>query len=148
LRGRFAPPGDGGAIVVLTDTASPTTLNIHRTKSISSPQFAPVKIVTWCDASLDTCNGLNGLQPVGSERLLAVVTEATNTEHSYGYLAQKGLSQAVETRQTMARPGVPLEELLIEAGLHPLMERGELEHGTATIKVFDWNVVPPAQANR
>ena len=112
-------------------------------------QFAPVEIVTWCDASWDECHGLSGYQPVGTERLLAIITEAVETKHTFSYLAQDRLSQAVARRRTLERAGVPLEELLIDAGLYPGQERSPVDKETpGTIKVFTWDVIPPAEAGR
>jgi hypothetical protein len=112
-------------------------------------QFAPVEVVTWCDASWDECHGLSGYQPVGTERLLAIITEAVGAKHTFSYLAQDRLSQALARRQTLERSGVPLEELLADAGLYPAQPRGEVEKMMlGTIKVFSWNVVPPAEARR
>jgi Caspase domain len=112
-------------------------------------QFAPVEIVTWCDMSWDECHGLSGYQPVGTEQLLAIITEAAGTKHTFSYLAQGRLSQAVAKRRTLERAGVPLEELLIDAGLLPSKERGPVDKETpGTIKIFTWDVIPPAEASR
>ena len=112
-------------------------------------KFQPVRIVTWCDAKLwSVCESFktSGYQPIGTERLIVIITEAGATKHTYYYLAQDRLSKAIERRATGERAGVPLEDLLIDAGLYPRRARGSVDKSTpGTIKLFSWDVVPPAE---
>ena len=113
------------------------------------PQEYQVKIVTWCDAKTwGLCKNFKtaGYQPIGAEGLLVIITEAGATDHTYYYLAQERLAKAVERRGRAERAGVPLEELLIDAGLHPGRARGIVDRAVpGAIKLFSWDVVPPAE---
>jgi hypothetical protein len=115
-------------------------------------KFQPVRIVTWCDAKAwSLCKNVKtaGFQPIGIERLLVIIIEATATKHTYYYLAQDRLSKAVEKRGQAERAGVPLEELLIDAGLYPGQARGIVDkNAPGTIKLFSWDVVPPAELGK
>jgi Caspase domain len=113
------------------------------------PQKYQVKIVTWCNAKIwGLCKDFKttGYQPIGAEGLLVIITEAGATDHTYYYLAQERLAKAVERRGRAERAGVPLEELLIDAGLHPGQARGIVDKAVpGAIKLFSWDVVPPAE---
>jgi len=115
-------------------------------------KFQPVRIVTWCDAKAwSLCKGFKtaGYQPIGTERLMAIITEAGATKHTYYYLAQEHLSKAVERRERAERAGVPLEELLLDAGLYPGQARGTVDkEAPGTIKLFSWDVVPPGELGK
>jgi hypothetical protein len=117
-------------------------------------KFQPVRIVTWCDARVwNLCKNFktDGFQPIGIERLIGIIAEGGTTPHSYYYLAQERLAKAVEERVAVssARAGLPLEDLLVEAGLHPGQARGSVDRAVpGTIKLFSWNVVPPAELQK
>ena len=113
----------------------------------------PVQIVTWCDAKVwGLCKSFKtaGDQPIGAERLLVIIREARATKHTYYYLTQERLSKAVEIRDKVKRAGgVPLEELLMDAGLYPRQARSIVDTAApGTIKLYTWDVVPPAELAR
>ena len=120
---------------------------VNAGKAFFPREFQPVRIVTWCDAKVwSLCKNFktSGFQPIGWERLLVIIEEAGATKHTYYYLAQ-----GREGSPKPERSGAPLEELLIDAGLYPEKGRGVVYKAVpATIKLFSWDVVPPAELRK
>ena len=104
----------------------------------------PVKLVTWLKGE----DGRGHYASVGPESLMIIIAEAGPVRRSYGYLEQESLGDARAEMENKTRGGMsPFDALIREAGLGTGRTRGGgLDAaGDATIKVFRWEVVPPAQ---
>ena len=89
---------------------------------------------------------------VGPESLMVIIAEAGPIRRTYHYLEQQSLGDArVELeRKTRRGRAAPFDALIRAAGLVPGRTRsGNLKAGgDATIRVFRWEVVPPAQLTK
>lgn len=139
------------------------------------PTVFDVKIVTWCPTGKwDVCleakanaekqkgketAGTNHTlyAPIGIERLAVIVAEAAGPERTYYFLTQEGLDLAPERRSDAVarsaggtRAGTDkFNSLLREAAMEgEARTRSVSPGGDATMKVFQWKVVPPAKLNQ
>lgn len=118
-------------------------------------EYQPIRIVTWCDAKVwAICKGLppREFEPTGMEYLMVIVAEAdaaSEERRTFYYLAQPSLEKAKEeSRMAAARRGGfdQFEDLLRSAALVSDRTRGLVSRvGDATIEMFQWEVVPPAE---
>jgi hypothetical protein len=118
-------------------------------------QYQPIRIVTWCDAKVwEACKGRPSreYEATGIEYLIVIVAEAdaaSEERRTFYYLAQPSLEKAEEKSRMLAVRGGAFdqfEDLLRSAALVPEQSRGNVSRvGDATIKLFQWEVVPPAE---
>lgn len=104
-----------------------------------SQKFQPINIVTWCGAS-KRCS-----ETIGTEWLLVIVAEAEGESRWFDYLAQPGLARGPGER-IVKRDYDGFATLMQNAALSPGLTRSAIDTaGDATIKIYQWEVVPPGE---
>lgn len=105
----------------------------------------PITLATW----LKDENGQGHYASIGIERLLVIIAEAGSVRRTFHYLEQASLQdaqQAARLAATRAGAESQFDALVRQAGLTAQSTRGALDStGDATMKVFQWQVLPPAQ---
>ena len=118
-------------------------------RSADGTPYGPIIIVTWCpDGQWPKCLAApaKSFGPVGTERLVVIITEANGPQRDFYHLAGPGLAIAPDRTANRDIGGSKFASLMrdgLEAGT---LERSGVERtGASTIKVFAWEVVPPGQ---
>ncbi len=120
-------------------------------KDDKSARIFGIQLVTWCGSGQwRECREQEGRQPpkpayapVGTERLAVVVAESSGPERTYYALTQEGLGT---TRSAARSSENRFDKLLEDAGIPGgLRTRGIDRGGDATIRIFQWEVVPPGE---
>jgi hypothetical protein len=122
------------------------TARIPATRAHFSQQFQPIHIITWCDRRVwKRCPKDKDSEPIGTEWLLVIIAEAEGDARTFDYLAQPGLARVPEER--LAKRGADrFAALMQNAALSPEQTRSAIDNaGDATIKVYQWEVIPPGE---